>query len=45
MELEDVVFAEGFEGITDIKVGPDGYLYLVSYAQGKIYRITTVDKK
>jgi glucose/arabinose dehydrogenase len=44
-ELEDVVFAKGFGGITDIEEGPyDGYLYLVSYAQGKIYRITPVDK-
>ena len=43
-ELEDVVFAKGFGGITDIEVGPDGYLYLVSYEHGKLYRITPVDK-
>ena len=29
----------GFHGITDIKVGPDGYLYVVSFGQGTIYRI------
>jgi glucose/arabinose dehydrogenase len=44
-ELEDVIFAKGFGGITDIEVGPsDGYLYLVSYEQGKLYRITPADK-
>jgi aldose sugar dehydrogenase len=29
----------GFHGITDVKAGPDGYLYVVSYGQGTIYRI------
>ena len=38
-ELEDVVFGEGFGVITDIKEGPDGYLYLVSHINGNIYRI------
>ena len=33
-ELEKVLFAEGFGGITDIKVGPDGYLYILSLQQG-----------
>ena len=32
-------------GITDIEFGPyDGYLYLVSYAEGIIYRVTPSDK-
>ena len=45
-ELEDIRFAEGFGiggkgGITDIEIGPhDGYLYLVSHAEGKLYRIS-----
>ena len=36
---EDVIFASGFGGITDLTVGPDGYLYVVSIGQGKIFRI------
>ena len=38
-ELESVVFAEGFRTITDLEVGPDGYLYVVSMDDGKIYKI------
>jgi aldose sugar dehydrogenase len=39
---EDVTFAEGLGIITDVKVGPDGYLYIINGARsldGKIYRI------
>ncbi len=36
---EDVIFATGFGGITDLTVGPDGYLYVVAIGQGKIFRI------
>ena len=32
-ELEDIVFGRGFGPITDIKVGPDGYLYVLSIAK------------
>jgi glucose/arabinose dehydrogenase len=35
----DIVFGEGFGGITDLTVGPDGYLYIVSIGQGKVFRI------
>lgn len=38
-ELENVVFAENFGIITDLKVGPDGYLYFVVHDEGKIYKI------
>jgi glucose/arabinose dehydrogenase len=38
-ELEQIIFAEGFGGITDLEVGPDGYLYVVSLGNGAIYRI------
>jgi aldose sugar dehydrogenase len=34
------VFAEGFRAVTDIKVGPDGYLYIISFYDGEIYRIS-----
>jgi len=33
----------GFGRITDIKVGPDGLLYVVSIADGAVYRIFPVD--
>jgi aldose sugar dehydrogenase len=36
---EDIVFGEGFAGVSDLEVGPDGYLYVVSLGQGKIFRI------
>ncbi|MGI0044967.1 MAG: PQQ-dependent sugar dehydrogenase, partial [Nitrososphaeraceae archaeon] len=38
-EFEGIKFGEGFGRVTDLQVGPDGYLYIVSYGQGKIYRI------
>ena len=38
-ESEDVTFAYGFDIVTDLEVGPDGYLYVVSLGQGAIYRI------
>jgi len=38
-ELEDVIFATGFGGITDLEVGDDGYLYVLSYVHRSIYRI------
>jgi aldose sugar dehydrogenase len=33
-----IIFGRGFGTITDIQVGPDGYMYVLS-ANGKIYRI------
>jgi len=39
-ELEGIKFVEGMGAITDLQVSPyDGYLYAVSYSQGKIYKI------
>jgi aldose sugar dehydrogenase len=43
-DLNDVIFGDGFGGISDIQVGPDGYLYIVSIGQGKIYRIISSEK-
>jgi glucose/arabinose dehydrogenase len=40
---ENIVFAKGFGGITDIEVGPDGYLYVVSFGKGTIFRILPSD--
>ena len=40
IDESDIVFGQGFGGITDIEVGPyDGYLYVVSSKEGKIFRI------
>ena len=33
-ETRNVIFGEGFGGITDLEVGPDGYLYVLSLYQG-----------
>jgi aldose sugar dehydrogenase len=41
-DLEDITFAKGFGIITDLKTGPDGYLYVVTGVKedhGTIYRI------
>ena len=41
-ELKILKFAEGFGSITDLEVGPDGYLYIVSNNNpGNIYRIVS----
>ena len=39
-ELQKAILAHGFNGISDIEVSPDGYLYLLSYA-GEIFRISS----
>ncbi|MDP9498746.1 MAG: PQQ-dependent sugar dehydrogenase [Thermoproteota archaeon] len=38
-ELSTIIFGTGFGRITDIETGPDGFLYILSYQDGKIYRI------
>jgi glucose/arabinose dehydrogenase len=38
-ELQDIIFAKDFGRVTDIEVGPDGYIYVVSIGRGEIYRI------
>jgi glucose/arabinose dehydrogenase len=38
-ELAKVTFGTDFGRITDIETGPDGFLYILSYEDGKIYRI------
>jgi glucose/arabinose dehydrogenase len=39
-ELQEAILGHGFNGITDIEVGPDGYLYVLSLA-GSIFRISS----
>jgi len=36
-ELQELVLGSGFGGITDLKVGPDGRLYILSFGQGEIF--------
>ena len=38
-EIEDLIFAEIPGIITDLKVGPDGYLYVLLYDRGELFRI------
>jgi aldose sugar dehydrogenase len=42
-EVSAITLATGFRGITDIKTGPDGFLYILTFdeksGEGKIYRI------
>ena len=42
-ELSSVIFGTGFRSVTDIEVGPDGYLYILLFGPGKIYRIAPAD--
>jgi len=46
-ESDKVIFANGFAGITDIEVGSDGYLYVLTFhkSQGSIYRIVPATTK
>jgi aldose sugar dehydrogenase len=37
-EVIPLIFGSGFGGITDLEVGPDGYLYVLTYF-GEIYKI------
>jgi aldose sugar dehydrogenase len=38
-ELQNIVFGQGFGGITDVELGPDGYLYILASGLDKIFRI------
>lgn len=42
---KNMIFGGGFKGITDVKIGPDGYLYIVSHLGGTIFRIVPKDNK
>jgi aldose sugar dehydrogenase len=41
-EVSEITLGTGFGGITDIKTGPDGFLYILSYGNGSLYRIAPV---
>lgn len=40
---EEIEFGSGFGCITDLEMGPDGFLYVSSLYHGKIYRIMPAD--
>lgn len=42
-ESEAAVFGSDFGGVTDIKTGPDGNLYVVSLVDGAIFQILSAD--
>ncbi len=42
-ENQPLIFGQGFGGITDLQVGPDGYLYVLSYT-GSLYRIVPLSE-
>jgi aldose sugar dehydrogenase len=39
-EFQEVLLGTGFGGITDLKVGPDGLLYILSFGLGKIFVVS-----
>lgn len=41
-ETSGLIFGSNFGGISDMEVGPDGYLYIVSLGRGTIYKIIPV---
>ena len=41
-EFAPLIFGTGFGRITDIKTGPDGFLYILSIGDGAIYKIMPV---
>lgn len=40
---DEIKFAKGFEGVTSIEFGPDGFLYVAQYGGHYIYRIVPSD--
>jgi glucose/arabinose dehydrogenase len=38
-DVQPIIFGKGFGGISDLELGPDGNLYVVSIGQGRIFRI------
>ncbi len=41
--MDEIIIGTGFRCITDIEVGPDGFLYLVSHGEKIIYRILPIE--
>ena len=46
LQQQGAIFGQGFGVITDIEVGPDGYLYILSFGkEGNMYRIVPATVK
>lgn len=41
--MDEIILGTGFGCLTDIKVGPDGLIYIVSLSDGAIYRLVPKD--
>ena len=41
-ETKDLIFGSNFGGISDMTIGYDGYLYVVSFGRGTVYRIVPI---
>jgi glucose/arabinose dehydrogenase len=39
VEVEQLIFGSDFGAITDLAIGPDGNLYVLSFGQGAIYKV------
>jgi hypothetical protein len=39
-ELQEIILGTGFGGITDLKVGPDGLLYVLSFGLGRVFVVS-----
>lgn len=39
IDIESDILAQGLGSITDIEIGPDGFIYVTSFYDGKIFRI------
>ena len=44
-QRDQFLFASGVERPTDLKIGPDGHLYIVALADGAIYRVIGPGRK
>ena len=44
IELQELIWGTGFSGISDLKVGPDGLLYVLSFTLGKIFVISPLPR-
>jgi hypothetical protein len=38
-EDDSIMFGTGFGSITDLEIGPDGFLYVLSFNDGILYKI------
>ena len=41
--INEIIFGVGFPAITDIEIGPDGMIYVVTIGDGSVYRISPVE--